>query len=82
MPRLERFSPQLVIVSAGFDAHAEDLQSYADMREEDYRWVTREIAHLADRHAGGRIVSVLEGGYDPSSLGRSAAEHIRVLARL
>ena len=63
LPRLDAFRPQLVMVSAGFDAHVEDDMSGLRLQDQDYAWVTREIRRIADRHAGGRIVSVLEGGY-------------------
>jgi len=79
LPALERFAPELVLISAGFDAHAEDDMSHLRLREPDYRWVTEEIRGIAERHANGRIVSVLEGGYALSALGRSVAAHIDVL---
>ena len=79
MPALERFAPQLVFVSAGFDAHREDPLAYLQLEDEDYEWVTRRIVALAERHAGGRIVSTLEGGYNTASLARSALEHVRAL---
>ncbi len=78
-PALERFAPELVLVSAGFDAHAEDDMSHLRLREPDYRWVTEQIKSVAERHAQGRIVSILEGGYALSALGRSAAAHIDAL---
>ena len=77
MPRLEEFAPQMVFVSAGFDAHREDELGQLGLVEADYEWITRRIVGLADRHAGGRIVSCLEGGY---TLARSVAAHLRVLA--
>jgi acetoin utilization deacetylase AcuC-like enzyme len=76
LARLDAFQPQLVLVSAGFDGHAEDDISQFLLREPDYGWITREIKEIADRYADGRIVSCLEGGYDLSSLGRSVAVHI------
>ena len=79
MPALERFEPQLVFVSAGFDAHREDPLAYLQLEDEDYGWVTRRIVEVAERHAGGRIVSTLEGGYNTASLARSALQHVRVL---
>lgn len=79
LPRLDAFAPQLVLVSAGFDGHAEDDMSHFLLREPDYAWITRELKVLADRHAGGRIISCLEGGYDLSSLGRSVSAHIDAL---
>ena len=82
MPALDEFAPQLVIFSAGFDAHVEDDMAMLRLVDVDYAWVTKRIKELADRHAGGRIVSMLEGGYALSALGRSAVQHIKVLAGL
>ena len=79
MPALERFEPQLVFISAGFDAHREDPLAYLQLEDEDYGWVTRRIVEVAERHAGGRIVSTLEGGYNTASLARSALQHVRML---
>ena len=80
MPRLEEFSPQMVFISAGFDAHREDDLGQLGLVEADYEWITRRLKDLADRHAGGRIVSCLEGGYALSALARSVVAHVRVLA--
>jgi acetoin utilization deacetylase AcuC-like enzyme len=80
MPALERFRPQLVFISAGFDAHRADGMAGLRFVESDYRWITHELVALAERHCNGRIVSCLEGGYDPFHLARSAAEHVRELA--
>ncbi len=80
MPALDRFAPQLVFVSAGFDAHREDPLAYLNFEDEDYRWVTEKVVEVADRHAQGRIVSTLEGGYNTVALGRCVVEHLRVLA--
>jgi len=80
IPALERFAPQLVLFSAGFDAHAEDDMAMLRLVDSDYGWVTQEIKAIADRHAGGRVVSMLEGGYALSALGRSVVQHLRVLA--
>ena len=82
MPALDRFAPQFVVFSAGFDAHAEDDMAMLAFQDADYGWVTGQVKEIADRHAGGRIVSMLEGGYDLSALGRSAVQHLRVLAGL
>jgi acetoin utilization deacetylase AcuC-like enzyme len=82
LPALERFRPQLVFVSAGFDAHRADEMAGLRFVEDDYRWITREIVALADRQCGGRVVSCLEGGYDLFHLARSAAAHVRELADL
>jgi acetoin utilization deacetylase AcuC-like enzyme len=79
LPALEAFRPQIVFVSAGFDAHREDPLAGLAFVDADYAWVTRELAAVAHRHAHGRIVSTLEGGYALSALGRSAAEHVREL---
>ncbi|MEW8461397.1 MAG: histone deacetylase family protein, partial [Candidatus Thiodiazotropha endolucinida] len=76
------FKPQMFFVSAGFDAHIEDDMSGVSLTEADYRWVTEQIKILADQYADGRIVSVLEGGYEPSALARSVEAHIRVLMDL
>jgi acetoin utilization deacetylase AcuC-like enzyme len=82
LPALEGFRPQLVIISAGFDAHAEDDMAMLRFTDQDYAWVTRQVKSVADRHAGGRVVSMLEGGYALSALGRSVVQHLRVLAGL
>jgi acetoin utilization deacetylase AcuC-like enzyme len=79
LPALEAHQPQIVYISAGFDAHREDPLANLKLVEADYAWVTRELIAVAVRHAGGRIVSALEGGYALSALGRSAAEHVREL---
>jgi len=82
IPALEAFRPELVIFSAGFDAHVEDDMAMLSFTDQDYAWVTREVKAVADRHAGGRMVSMLEGGYALAALGRSAVQHLRVLAEL
>ena len=82
LERLDEFAPQMVFVSAGFDAHREDELGQLGLVESDYTWITEQIVALADRHAGGRIVSCLEGGYNLSALARSVAAHLRVLARV
>ncbi len=79
LPALERFKPQFMLISAGFDAHIEDQMGGFALREADYAWVTQKIKEIAAKHAGGRIVSVLEGGYALSALARSAVQHISVL---
>ncbi len=79
LPALERHRPEIIYVSAGFDAHREDPLAGLKLTEADYAWVTREIVTMAARHGRGRIVSTLEGGYALSALGRSAAEHVREL---
>ena len=82
MPRLEEFAPQMVFISAGFDAHREDDLGQLGLVEADYEWITARIKALAERHAQGRIVSCLEGGYNLSALARSVAAHLRVLAEI
>ena len=79
LPALEAHRPQLILISAGFDAHREDPLAGLKFVEADYAWVTRELIAVAERHAEGRVVSMLEGGYALSALGRSAAEHVREL---
>ncbi len=79
LPALERFMPEMIFISAGFDAHVEDPLGGLMLNEADYAWVTEQVMAVARRFAAGRIVSTLEGGYDLSALGRSAAAHIRVL---
>ena len=80
VPALEKFKPQLLLISAGFDAHREDLLGGLGLVEEDYAWITRELMAIANRHAAGRVVSMLEGGYNLDALGRSAVAHVRALA--
>ena len=80
MPRLEAFAPQMIFISAGFDAHREDELGQLGLVEADYEWITQRIMGVAERHAQGRIVSCLEGGYSLPALARSVAAHVRVLA--
>lgn len=82
LPALERFRPQLLIISAGFDAHRDDDMSQLMWTEADYAWVTGEIVAVADRHAHGRVVSTLEGGYELQALARSVLAHVKVLGAL
>jgi acetoin utilization deacetylase AcuC-like enzyme len=79
-PALEAHRPQLVFVSAGFDAHREDPLAHVQLGDEDYRWVTEWLVDVAERHAQGRVVSTLEGGYNTTALGRCVVEHVRALA--
>ncbi len=79
LPALEKFKPQLIFISAGFDAHIEDDMSQVSLTEADYRWITDELKFIADKYAKGRIVSTLEGGYRLSALGRSVVAHINGL---
>ena len=80
LPRLEAHRPELIFISAGFDAHREDDLGQMGLVEQDYTWITQRIKDVARRHAQGRIVSCLEGGYNLSALGRSVEAHLRVLA--
>lgn len=79
LPRLEAFQPELILFSAGFDAHAEDEMANLNLREDDFAWVTQEIKKIADKYARGRMVSTLEGGYALSALGRSVVAHINAM---
>jgi len=80
LPALEKFEPQLILISAGFDAHREDLLGGLALIEDDYAWLTRELLAVAERHSKKRIVSMLEGGYNLAALGRSAVAHVKSLA--
>jgi acetoin utilization deacetylase AcuC-like enzyme len=82
LPALERFEPQMLFLSAGFDAHREDDMASLNLTEADYAWVTGRVKEVGQRHANGRVVSVLEGGYALSALGRSVVAHIRALSDL
>jgi len=82
LPALEGFKPELVLFSAGFDAHAEDDMAMLRLADADYGWVTEQVKAVADRYAKGRMVSMLEGGYSLSALARSVVQHVRVLAGL
>jgi len=79
LPALEGFQPQMLFISAGFDAHREEYMAQLKLVEADYAWVTQQIKDVAEKHAHGRIVSMLEGGYELNALGRSVAAHVRVL---
>ncbi|MBN9540772.1 MAG: histone deacetylase family protein, partial [Alphaproteobacteria bacterium] len=79
LPALDGFAPELVIVSAGFDAHRRDPLAQLDVETEDFVWLTEELLAIADRHAQGRLVSVLEGGYDLAALAESVSTHVRAL---
>jgi acetoin utilization deacetylase AcuC-like enzyme len=79
LPALDAFAPELLIVSAGFDAHRADPLAQLRLETEDFAWITRQLIELAGRHTGGRLVSVLEGGYDLQALAASAAAHVREL---
>jgi len=79
LPRLDAFGPDLVIVSAGFDAHARDPLANLRFTEADFGWATRKLMELADKRSQGRLVSVLEGGYDLQGLAESVTEHVSAL---
>jgi acetoin utilization deacetylase AcuC-like enzyme len=78
-PAIAAFKPQLILVSAGFDAHRADPLANLNWDTEDFSWLTRRICDLADIHCDGRVVSTLEGGYDLNALAESAAAHVRIL---
>jgi acetoin utilization deacetylase AcuC-like enzyme len=80
MPALDKFKPQMILISAGFDAHREDLLGGLALEDDDYAWMTRQLLQVAKQHADGRIVSMLEGGYNLAALGRSAVAHVKALA--
>lgn len=82
LPALERFRPEMIFISAGFDAHRDDDMASLMLTEADYAWVTEKLRDIAGRTAQGRVVSVLEGGYELHALGRSVAAHVKVLAEL
>ncbi|MCF6444527.1 histone deacetylase family protein [Nereida sp. MMG025] len=79
VPMIERFKPELLLISAGFDAHMNDPLAGMMLREDDFEWVTHQLCDLADRFCDGRVVSSLEGGYDLDALAASTAAHVRVL---
>jgi acetoin utilization deacetylase AcuC-like enzyme len=82
LPALNAFKPQFIFISAGFDAHWEDDMSHLRLKDEDFAWVTQEIAHIARQYSDNRIVSMLEGGYALNALARSVEQHLRVLMAL
>lgn len=82
LPALEAFGPEMLFISAGFDAHRDDDMAMLALTDADYAWVTQQMMDIARRHARGRIVSSLEGGYELDALARSVGQHIRVLAGL
>lgn len=79
LPRLDAFRPDLIVISAGFDAHWRDPLASINLRESDFAWATQKLMDAADRYAGGRVVSVLEGGYDLDALAKSTAAHVGAL---
>ena len=80
LPALEKFKPQLIFISAGFDAHTDDPLGDIHLKEEDFTWVTNLIVAAARQHCEGRIISTLEGGYNLNALARSVAAHLKALA--
>ena len=82
LPALHRFKPELLLISAGFDAHRDDDLGQLGLVEADYAWMTQIVMQVANAHSKGRIVSCLEGGYELRSLSTSVEAHIRVLADL
>lgn len=82
LPRLEAFKPEMIFISAGFDAHRDDDMGQLMLNESDYTWITRMVMEVARRHSNGRVVSSLEGGYVPAALARSVEAHVRVLSGL
>jgi acetoin utilization deacetylase AcuC-like enzyme len=82
LPALDAYAPEMIFISAGFDAHREDDLGQMGLVESDYAYITRRLMEVADRHAKGRIVSTLEGGYNLSALARSVAAHVKTLAQL
>jgi acetoin utilization deacetylase AcuC-like enzyme len=78
-PAIDSFEPEMIFISAGFDAHRDDPLANLNWFEDDFAWLTREICALADKHCAGRVVSTLEGGYDLRALGASAAAHVKEL---
>lgn len=79
LPALNAAKPQLILISAGFDGHRDDAMSDLEMSEDDYAWITEGIVAIANRHAEGRVVSTLEGGYEPAALGRSVVAHLNAM---
>ena len=82
LPALERFGAKIIFISAGFDAHRDDDMSSVSLVDADFRWVTEQIMQIAAISASGRIVSVLEGGYELNSLARCVETHLRILMGL
>jgi acetoin utilization deacetylase AcuC-like enzyme len=79
LPALDNFAPDLLLISAGFDAHRDDPLAQIELVEPDFAWATAKLADVADKHAGGRVVSTLEGGYNLEALAKSSAAHVEVL---
>jgi acetoin utilization deacetylase AcuC-like enzyme len=79
LPALRNFGPDIVLISAGFDAHKDDPLANLQLTEPDFAWATAKIADIAAKHAGGRLVSMLEGGYNLAALARSVGVHVKAL---
>jgi acetoin utilization deacetylase AcuC-like enzyme len=79
LPGLHNFGPDILLISAGFDAHRDDPLAEIELTEADFAWVTEKLLETAEKHAGGKVVSTLEGGYDLDALGRSTAAHVEAL---
>jgi len=79
LPALHNFGLDVLLISAGFDAHRDDPLAQIELSEEDFAWVTEKLVEMAEKHAGGRVVSALEGGYNLQALARSTAAHVEVL---
>jgi acetoin utilization deacetylase AcuC-like enzyme len=79
LPALDVFAPELLIISAGFDAHMADPLAQLQLQTVDFGWMTTELMEIAGRHCGGRVVSILEGGYNLAALAASTALHVRTL---
>ena len=82
LPAIQKFKPQLILVSAGFDAHREDPMGELNLEDDDYHWITKFLMDQAKSQCDGRLVSVLEGGYDLNSLARSVHRHIEALQEM
>jgi acetoin utilization deacetylase AcuC-like enzyme len=82
IPAIEAFKPELIMISAGFDAHRDDDMASLSLIEPDYAWVTHQLVNMAQKYSHGRVVSVLEGGYELHALGRSVMTHLKVLSGL
>ena len=80
-PLIDDFSPQLIFISSGFDGHAADVMSSHSLLDTDYHWITKKMVALADKHAQGRVISMLEGGYAVNALGRTAVAHLKALLK-
>jgi acetoin utilization deacetylase AcuC-like enzyme len=79
LPQIDAFKPELILISAGFDAHRDDPLANLNWSTDDFAWLTHRICDLADAHCAGRVVSALEGGYDLAALAASTAAHVAVL---